>query len=87
MFQCFDYDKLDESEIKALKSLYDGEADASQQRLVLNVIVNKFCRSNDVLFIPGNPDQTAFLNGRAFVGQQIQKYLKLPVAWFKGEEK
>ena len=87
MSQCFEYDKLDESEIKALKALYDGEADAAQQRLTLNVIVNKFCRANDVLFIPGNQDQTAFLNGRAYVGKQILKYLKLPVTWFKGEEK
>ena len=85
MYQCFDYPELDEGEIKALKALYNGEADASQQRLSLSVIVNKLSRSNDILFIPGNGDQTAFLNGRAFVGQKIQKYLKL--SRFKGDKK
>lgn len=70
---------LDTDEILALKALYDGNANEYQQRQALTVIVNKFSRAQDVLFIPGAADQTAFLNGRAFVGMQILKYLKVPI--------
>jgi hypothetical protein len=70
---------LTRSENAALKACYAGHANAHQQRLALVVIVNKFCRANDLLYIPDHPDQTAFMNGRAFPGQQIMKHLKVPV--------
>jgi hypothetical protein len=63
----------------ALKRLYKGEADAHQQRLALQLIVNKFSRAQETLFIPGSFAETAFLEGRGFVGQRVLKYLNLPV--------
>jgi hypothetical protein len=66
-------------EVIALQCLHRGEANEYQQKLALKVIVNDFCRAHDALYIPGSFDQTAFLNGRAFVGQRILKYINIPV--------
>ncbi len=70
---------LTKQEIVALQDLNDGKATEYQQRLALVVIVNKFSRAQDLLYIPDSFDQTALLNGRAFVGQQILKYINIPV--------
>lgn len=77
--QCFKYTLLTKEEHEALKCLYTGTANEYQQRLCLRVIVNNFARSHDNCFIPGEPDQSNFIAGRAFVGQQILLHLNLPV--------
>ena len=71
--------ELDDIEHRALRAMYAGTATEHQQRLALKVIIHKFSRAQDALYIPGSFDQTAFLNGRAFVGQQLLKFLNLPV--------
>ena len=76
---CFKVLPLDKYEHAALKALYEGVADPGQQRTALNVIVNKLCRTHDVLYVPGSFDQSAFMNGRAYVGMRIMQLLKLPV--------
>jgi len=76
---CFIVAKLTKDEVLALKALATGEADPYQQSLALHVITNKFSRPHDLLFVPGQADQSAFLNGRAFVGMQILKYLNIPI--------
>ena len=70
---------LNEKEVRAVKAMYAGEATPEQQRLALAVIVNKFSRAQDLLFVPDSHDQTAFLNGRGFVGMQILKMIKVPI--------
>ena len=84
--QCFFTPTVEDQEHIALQAVYAGTADAYQQRLALQVIINKFSRAQDVLFVPGAPDQGAFLAGRGFVGQRILKYLNLPVGKLKQEE-
>lgn len=85
--ECFKCPDLVKEEHIALKELHKGTADEYQQRLALSVIVNKFSRAHDVLFIPGSSDQSVFLNGRAFVGQKILKYLNIPVGKLNEEKK
>ncbi len=70
---------LDVEEHAALKALSRGEATPGQQQMALYVVVNKFSRANETLYIPGSFDETAFLEGRGFVGQRILMYLKKPV--------
>lgn len=72
-------EQITKQEVVALKALANGDATETQQKLALYVIVNKFSRAQDLLYVPGSFDETAALNGRAFVGQQILKYLKIPV--------
>ena len=76
---CFAVASITKREVEAMKALYIGEATPYQQRLVLMVIVNKLSRAQDLLYIPESFDETAFVNGRAFVGQKILKYIKMPI--------
>ena len=84
--QCHHVSKLPVGAHEALKALRRGEADEYQQQLCLKIIVDHFARSHDSTYIPGSFDQSAFIAGRAFVGQQILKYLNLPVGKLKKEE-
>lgn len=84
--QCFKYQLLTKEEHTALKLLYAGEANSYQQRLALKVIVNNFARSHDNCFVPGEADQSNFIAGRAFVGQQILLHLNLPVGKLSEED-
>lgn len=77
--QAFAVEQVTKQEVAAIKALAIGEATEVQQKLALHVIVNKFSRAQDLLYIPGSFDQTALLNGRAFVGQQVLKYINIPV--------
>jgi len=70
----------------ALQALGAGTADAYQQKLALAVISNKFCRPHDLLFVPGKPDETVFMNGRAFPGMQILKTLNIKVGQLQDDE-
>ena len=76
---CFKVDPITKHEIVAIQDLNEGKATEYQQRLAMSVIINKFSRAQDLLYIPDSFDQTALLNGRAFVGQQILKYINIPV--------
>ena len=73
-------------EISALQMLYEGQADPGQQRLVLHAIINKLSRPHDLLWVEGKPDATGVLNGRAFVGAKLLKYLKMPIGKLKEAE-
>jgi len=84
--ECFQCRELDKEEHQAIKALQRGDASEYQQRLALKVIINVFSRSHDMLFIPGAADQTVFMNGRAFVGQKILKYLNIPIGKLQEEE-
>ena len=75
----FKTQRLSDDEHRAIRSLYKGDASEYQQKLALKVIINKISRAQDLLYIPGSFDESAFLNGRAFVGQQLLKYINLPV--------
>lgn len=70
---------IDEHEHKALRALWRGEATEYQQRLALATIVNKFARTHDLLICPGSPEGTGIMNGRAFVGMRILKYINQPL--------
>ncbi len=76
---CFDVPELSKEQAFAVKALWAGEAEPHQQRIALHAITNCFCRTQYNLFIPGKPDETAFLAGRAFAGAQILKILKVPI--------
>ena len=76
---CFQVPSINKREIESIKALSVGEATPYQQKLALMVIVNKISRAQDLLYIPESFDETAFLNGRAFVGQKILKHINMPI--------
>lgn len=83
---CFKVREVEKFETLAFKALSKGEATPEQQRVVIAVIVKGFARAHDTLFIPGAADETAFLNGRAFVGSQILKRIHVPVGQLHDEK-
>lgn len=79
MIKCYDREALDEQEVRALKSLYRGDAQPHQQRLALQVLVNKFGRLSQPAFVPGDPGQSAFLAGRQFVAILLMDTINRPL--------
>ncbi|TFH48933.1 MAG: hypothetical protein E4H01_05330 [Lysobacterales bacterium] len=69
---------LDEQEKRAIKALWAGEASASQQRLGMQVIIDKYSMADFLPYQPGSFDETAMLNGRSFVGKSIRRTIKEP---------
>jgi len=77
--QCFTARNPTKAEASAFKKLMDGTAESHQQQAALRYLVDVLCRPHDMLYLPGEPEATAFLNGRAFVGQKILKMIKVPI--------
>lgn len=74
---------------KALQCLHDGTATPEQQKRALNVIVEKICLTYDLSFRPGGQEaerDTAFAEGKRYVGLQIVKLLKLNLSAFTKKE-
>ena len=72
--------ELEIEEHIALKAVVNGEGSEYQQKLAMKVIVDKFAMANNLLYVPDSFDKTAFINGRAFVGNKIKLYIKKPVS-------
>lgn len=71
-----EYDLADAS---ALQALVRGEATAEQQQRALNWVMYRAADTYGFHYRQNDRDH-AFLSGRAFVGQQITKLLKLNLA-------
>jgi len=65
--------------IGLMKNLALGEASPEQQREALHFIVTELCQTYNVSYIPDSDRDTAFAEGRRFVGLQIIKLTKLDV--------
>ena len=72
----------DETITGALKALHAGSANVGQQQRALKWIIEALCATYDLSYRPGAGGErdTAFAEGKRFVGQQIVKQLKLTTA-------
>lgn len=61
----------------ALKALVAGQATDEQQQGALKFIVEVLCRHDEMSYFPDSDRDTAFAEGRRFVGNQIVKLLKI----------
>lgn len=73
-------------ELMALKAVWDGKADPHMQRRVIAHLVEVLCRYDGDTFMPGNPDLSAWLAGRRWIGRQIKDALTLPIESVVKEE-
>ena len=67
----------------AIKAMAVGEATPDQQQMALAWICNVVCGNNDLSYRPdslGGERATVFADGKRFVGLQINKLVKLPIA-------
>ncbi len=67
----------DEADTGAIKALAAGNANAGQQQRALAWIINTVCGYYDISYRPLSDRDTAFAEGKRFVGQQIAKQTKL----------
>lgn len=80
---------LEPAEIAAIKALAVGAASIHAQKLALNVIIHKICRTYDMSYRPG-PDgerDTVFAEGRRSGGLELVKVINMPAAATKKEER
>jgi hypothetical protein len=62
-------------EARALKAIALGEATAEQQKKALSWIIHRACGSSLDTFAPGEPDVSAYRQGRRAVGVLITQVL------------
>ena len=68
--------KWDDADVLALQALQLGEASEAQQKRALKWLIEIAAGTYEFHYYPSERD-TAFALGRAFVGQQVVKLLKL----------
>jgi len=69
--------EYEDADIGAFKSLVLGEATEEQQRRALKFIVEEICKTYDLSYRPDSERDSAFAEGKRFVGLQIVKLTKL----------
>ena len=67
----------DDADATAMQALQRGEATPDQQKRALDWIINRGAMTYDVTFHPEGDRQSAFAEGRRFVGLQVIKLLKI----------
>ena len=78
------------ADVAALQAMRRGEANADQQVRALEFILETICDRNGMSYRPGGLEgdrDTAFAEGRRFVGNQIVKLTKLPLSTIKDNPK
>ncbi len=81
---CFKCRSASRHEVYAIQALEKGEATPYQQQQVLNYILQELCAVYQVGFVPDSPDQSNYLQGRQFPGQQLFKYMRLGISFSLG---
>ena len=77
------YDKADANAIKGLAA---GTANPEQQQRALKWILENACATYDLSYHPTSDRDTAFAEGRRFVGLQIVKMLKINLSALERHE-
>lgn len=68
------------ADVAAIQALQAGTATPDQQRRALGYIVNVVCATYDMSYRPDSDRDTAFAEGKRFVGNQIVKMTKINLA-------
>ena len=74
---------LKKHEVNAIKAMFDGEADEFQQKTAMDVIMNKLGNAKDMSYRSKSERDTAFLEGRRFVGWVLANIIAVNMASFK----
>lgn len=65
------------ADVTAIQQIERGEAESEMQKRALKWIIEEVCKTYDMSYRPGDTHETAFHEGRRFVGNEIIKMLKL----------
>ena len=69
----------------AVQAVAYGRATEDQQRRAIKFIVENLCGTFDLSFRPSSDRDTAFAEGKRFVGLQIVKFTNLNLARLRGK--
>ena len=61
----------------AIQAVAEGRADEAQQQRAITTIVEKLCQTYDLSYSPDSERDSAFAEGKRFVGLQIAKLIRL----------
>ena len=64
-------------DVAAFQALHRGDATEDQQRRALKYLIETLCGTYDMAYRPASQRDTDFALGKAFVGQQLVKFLHL----------
>ena len=80
-YDVFQVPVLERHELIALQMCADPEENANQeqQAIAIKTIISKICVYDIQCYQVGAFDETAFLNGRVFVGKEIFRQCRLPI--------
>ncbi len=74
------------ADITAIQQLEQGIAEPEMQKRAFKWIVEEVCKTYDLSYRPGDSHDTAFAEGKRFVGLGIVKMLKLEPGKMRREE-
>jgi hypothetical protein len=80
---------VNKADVIALKALEAGEATPDQQKRALRVITLQIACADELSFCPehkGGDRETAFAEGKRFVGFQLRKLIQTPLHILTGEK-
>lgn len=69
--------QYEEADAHAFRALHAGTATPEQQRRALDFIIDSLAGTYDLSYRPSSDRDTAFAEGRRFVGLQIVKFLQI----------
>lgn len=70
-------EKYEPADVRAIKNLAMGEADEIEQARAFKWIVENLCRTYDQTYFPESDRDSAFAEGKRFVGNALVKMLRL----------
>ena len=71
--------------VAALQALSRGQANEDQQKEALDWIITECCKTYDMSYRPDSDRDTAFAEGKRFVGANIVRLLKTSTAKLRGD--
>jgi hypothetical protein len=73
----------DVADVACVQALNRGDATADQQKRALRYVIETLCGTYDMAYRPASPRDTDFALGKAFVGQQMVKFLNMNLSALK----
>lgn len=69
----------------AVKAVIAGIASEAQQQRAMAFIINQVCGTYDLSYRPTSDRDTAFAEGKRFIGLQLVKFFKMNIAALSGK--
>jgi hypothetical protein len=69
----------------AMQAVMYGRASEEQQKRAMRFLLNEICGTYDLSYRPTSDRDTAFAEGKRFVGLQLVKFAQLNIAALRGK--